>query len=171
MTGWFAELSETTAKLSMRFLKPTAFLGGLWALVGSTSQKDTQQPPLLEIRDSCQLWMRDPFCVRLPSARDATGFRLLVAACRSGTGSHCLIQPKSSWYGDEPANNSLPLTQQASFRSAQHNAFFAPARVQSQLCCLGVSFGAPGERHFPSDLAQMPQLHPAGRTSLPSDHR
>lgn len=45
MTEWFAELSESTAKLGTSFPKPIAFLGGLCAHVGPTSQKDPEQVP------------------------------------------------------------------------------------------------------------------------------
>lgn len=84
MTGWFAELSESTAKLSTSFPKPSVSLGGLYTLVGSTSQKDTKQPPL-QICDSCQLWTQHPFYVRLPGTHDAASFTLRVACRRTGS--------------------------------------------------------------------------------------
>lgn len=96
MTGWFAELLGSTAKLSMSFPKPVAFQEGLCTLAGSTSNADTKQPP-------CKSVIRVSCGCKIPSVSDYPAHVILPALC--------LVSPAGplQWHGQPLPNPAYIL--------------------------------------------------------------
>lgn len=80
MAGRFAELLEL-CKAQYEFPKASCFPGRTVHSCRFNIKCRHQTTPL-QICYSCQLWMQDPFCVRLASTRDPASFVPCVT-CRT----------------------------------------------------------------------------------------